>query len=111
MTWEEGLVGGQELNGRSRFDEIFGNRTLEFITLAVGETVTLGGFHVKVRTFEFVVLFGDDYFIWSPSFLFEILFVNGSFCQIRFDIIQLTQVPTTIAFVTKTCFRAMLSEI
>lgn len=111
MTWEEGLVSGQKLDRRSWLDEILGNRTLEFIALAVGEAVTLGGFHVKVRTLEFVVLFGDDYFIWSPSFLFEILFVNGSFCQIRFDIIQLTQVPTTIAFVTKTCFRAMLSEI
>lgn len=87
MAWEKGLVSGQELDRGSGLDEILGNRTLEFIALAVGKAVTLGRIHVQVRTFEFVVLFSDDYFIRSPSFLFEILFVNGSFCQIRFDIV------------------------
>lgn len=44
-------------------------------------------------------------------FFLEIFFVNGGFSEIGFDVVELAQVPATVAFRTETTFSTVIHEI
>jgi len=51
---------------------------------------------------KFVVLLSNNNLTWSKGFSFKIFFVNGIFGEIRFNIVELAEMPATIALITET---------
>lgn len=111
MTREQRFVSGQERSRSLRFEQILRNGSLNFITFPVCEVCSLCRVHFQMRSFEFSILFGEDDGSSETSFFFKILFVDGSFCKVGFDVVELAEMSTTGAIRAQTSFPAMIIEV
>lgn len=72
---------------------------------------TLSWVQIQMWPFKLIILLGHNDRTRSNRFSFIILFIYRVFSQVRLDVIELAQMPTTTALITQTILWTMIHKI
>jgi hypothetical protein len=110
-SWEMHSVRTQGEIGSASFEQVFGVRFLDFISVVSSVAVSVDGVHVKMPTFDFVIVFVVVDQVGNECFLVVTALIGGVFGELRFDNVEFRQVSPTVAFIAELIVNMLAADI
>lgn len=110
-SWEVHSVGTQGEIWSACFEQVFGVRFLDFISVVSSVAVSVDGVHVKMSAFDFVIIFVVVDQVGNECLLVVTALIGGVFGELRFDNVEFRQVSSTVAFIVELIVNMLAVDI
>lgn len=91
--------------------QILRMRSLQFISIFSSKALKVSWVHVKMRPLKSIILVGKHNRSWNRFLIVETFLIYCCFGKVRFNHMELTQMPSTLALITDTLVGIMMTKI